>query len=133
MAARECAAALSSPVPCLFVLRQSKPITKHIDTWPDDALSRLQDCFSSTEWSIFENQDLSDYTRAVLSYISYCAGNVTVRKRTRVFPNQKPWMTGEVRLLIRERNATFRSGDREKYSTARGNLKRGIKAAKESY
>ncbi|KAL6479062.1 hypothetical protein MHYP_G00124950 [Metynnis hypsauchen] len=42
-------------------------------------------------------------------------------------------MTKEIRILLNERNAAFRSGDRALYSAARANLKRGIKEAKATY
>ncbi len=58
---------------------------------------------------------------------------VTVEKTIQVYPNQKPWMTSQVRSLLRARDAAFRSGDRALYSTARANLRRGIKAAKADY
>ena len=70
---------------------------------------------------------------SVSSYITFCAENFTTTKQTRVFPNQKPWMTSKVRPLIKDRNTAFRSGDRAQYSTARANLKRGIRAAKLAY
>lgn len=57
-------------------------------------------------------------------------GNVTVDKCTRVFPNQKPWMDSWVKPLLKDRNITFRSGNRELYSAARGDLKKGIMKAK---
>ncbi len=60
--------------------RQIKPIRRLISTWPENALSQLQDCFVSTEWGVFENQDLEEYTCAVLGYISFCTENVTVKK-----------------------------------------------------
>ena len=60
-------------------------------------------------------------------------GNVRVDKLICVFPNQKPWMTSQVRTLLKVRNAAFRSGDREQYSAARADLRRGIKKAKADY
>ena len=114
-------------------IRKNKPTTRTINTWPEDALSQLQDCFSTTEWGLFESLDMEEYPESVLSYITFCAENVTITKQTRVFPNQKPWMTSKVRPLIKDRNTAFRSGDRAQYSTARANLKRGIRAAKLAY
>ena len=110
--------------------RSTTPVTKTITTWPEDALPQLQNCFQHTDWSVFEHPDLSVHTEAVLSYIKFCIGNVTVEKRIRVFPNQKPWMSGQVRALLKARNTAFRSGDKELYSAARANLKRGIREAK---
>ncbi len=38
-----------------------------------------------------------------------------------------------VKLLLKARNSTFRSGDMQQYSTARMNLKKGIRKAKNTY
>lgn len=58
--------------------------------------------------------------------------NVMVERRMKTLPNQKPWMTNEVKRLLRTRNTVFRSGDKEHYSSARADLKRRIKEAKEA-
>ena len=113
--------------------RKTKPYIKNIKIWPEGALSQLQDCFEHTVWDIFEQQDLEEYTGTVLSYINHCTDTVTAAKRIRVYPNQKPWMTSKVKTLLQERNSAFRSGDKNLYSTARANLKRGIKDAKKAY
>lgn len=36
-------------------------------------------------------------------------------------------MTKEIQILLKDRNTAFRSGNREQYSTARYNLKKGTK------
>ena len=60
------------------------------------------------------------YTLSVLSYINYCVDNVTVSKRIRVYPNEKPWVNSEVKRQTSN-------------SVARANLKRGIRSAKHKY
>lgn len=91
---------------------------------------QLQNCFADTEQSLFQYQDLGVYTETVLSYIKFFTGNDTVDKCIRIFPNQKPWLTSQVRTLLRDRDTAFRSGDRALYSVARAKLKRGIQEAK---
>lgn len=59
--------------------------------------------------------------------------NVTEEKMVRHYPNRKQWMNSEVKQLLRDRDSAFRSGDMELYSSARSNLKRGIKRAKAAY
>uniref|UniRef100_A0A669EHA4 Reverse transcriptase domain-containing protein n=1 Tax=Oreochromis niloticus TaxID=8128 RepID=A0A669EHA4_ORENI len=113
--------------------RSARPTTRTVTTWPENALSKLQDCFTETDWDIFEHQDLETFTGSVLDYIKFCTANVTVDKSIRVFPNQKPWMTSEVRSLLKARDAAFRSGDRALYRAARADLKRGIKKAKSDH
>ena len=58
---------------------------------------------------------------------------VTINKCIQVYPNQKPWMTGEVRTLLKARNTAFRCGDGAQYSAARASLRRGIRVAKTAY
>ena len=87
-------------------------------------------CFNSTDWDIFEDGDLDVFTDTVLCYIKNCVDTVTVEKRIPVYPNQKPWMTREVKQLLKDRNTALKTGDRALYSTARANLKRGIRKAK---
>ncbi len=73
------------------------------------------------------------YTQTVLFYITACVDTVTVNKEVRVFPNQKPWMNKAVQSLLKARNAAFRSGDTDRYSSARADLKRAIRMAKQDY
>nr|XP_043874450.1 uncharacterized protein LOC122764210 isoform X2 [Solea senegalensis]XP_043874509.1 uncharacterized protein LOC122764439 isoform X2 [Solea senegalensis] len=115
------------------LLRNTKPQTKTIKTWPEGALSQLQDCFSTTLWDLFSSHNLQEYTDTVLCYIKNCIDTVTFNKRVRVFPNQKPWMNSKVQSLLKSRNAAFKSGDRALYSVARSDLKRGIREAKAAY
>ncbi|KAK3538731.1 hypothetical protein QTP86_014323, partial [Hemibagrus guttatus] len=70
---------------------------------------------------------------SVLDYINTTIDSVTTEKQITTYPNQKPWMNKEVRLLLKARNAAFRSGDTQAYSTSRANLMRGIKKAKYCY
>ena len=107
--------------------------TKTVAAWPEGASQQLQDCFERTDWGVFEHQDLEVFTDSVLCYIKYCIDAVTVDKCVRVHPNEKPWMTRGVQRLLRERNTAWRSGNKDLYSTARANLKRGIREAKAYY
>ncbi|KAK3508817.1 hypothetical protein QTP70_009615 [Hemibagrus guttatus] len=77
--------------------------------------------------------DSNTYTPFVLDHINTCIDNVTTVKHVKHFPNQKPWMNSEVRLLMKARDAAFKFGDTEDYSRARVNLKRGIRKAKQAH
>ncbi|KAI3362442.1 hypothetical protein L3Q82_012246 [Scortum barcoo] len=90
----------------------------------------LQDRFKNTDWNMFTHTDLDQYASSVLDHISTTIDSVTTQKQITMYPNQKPWMNRDVRLLLKARNTAFRSGDAQAYSTARAELKRGIKKAK---
>ncbi|KAI3351412.1 hypothetical protein L3Q82_020270 [Scortum barcoo] len=93
----------------------------------------LQDRFKNTDWNMFTHTDLDQYASSVLDHISTTIDSVTTQKQITMYPNQKPWMNRDVRLLLKARNTAFRSGDVQAYSTARAELKRGIKKAKHRY
>ncbi|TWW61216.1 uncharacterized protein LOC130525978 [Takifugu flavidus] len=77
--------------------------------------------------------DIDNFTSTVLDHITTTINSITTTKRITTYPNQKPWMNKEVRLLLKARNTAFRSGEAQAYSTARANLRRGIKKAKHTY
>jgi len=89
----------------------------------------LQDCFEHTDWGLFSQQSLEDYTCTVLHYIKTCIDNVTVERQVKCYQNNKPWLNREVKLLSRNRDKAFK----ELYSNARSKLKKGIKDAKVAY
>ncbi len=122
------------------LLKLAKPVQKQITVWPDNATSALQDCFQDTDWNMFKeaatynnHTDLQEYTETVTAYIKYCIDDVTVTKTITTRANRKPWMTAEVRGLLKTRDEAFRSGDKAALKTARANLSRGIKNAKRLY
>ncbi|KAL0200139.1 hypothetical protein M9458_003326, partial [Cirrhinus mrigala] len=122
------------------LINRVKPSVKTIKVWPAGVDFTLQDRFLHTDWSRFATQatcgshtNLDSYTSSVLDYINTTIDSVTTQKQITTYPNQKPWMNKEVRLLLKARNTAFRSGDAQAYSTSRANLKRGIKKAKHCY
>lgn len=113
---------------------RTKPTTRTVQVWTEEASSALQDCFENTVWSVFsEEADLEGYTSSVLSYIQFCTDAVLPVKTITVFPNQKPWLDSTVRSLLKARDTAYRSGDRMAYSRARAELKKGIIQAKLRY
>lgn len=95
--------------------KQGQIQTRMVTVWPEGASQQLQDCFQETDWNMFDHQDLETYTSMVLDYIRFCTANVTREKYVKLYPNRKPWMTGEVRRLLKARNSAFRTGDRVLY------------------
>ncbi|KAI4882847.1 hypothetical protein NFI96_022069 [Prochilodus magdalenae] len=122
------------------LVRRSKPVLKQVRTWPSGAISALQDCFENTDWQMFREAaaystttDLEEYTSSVTSYISKCIDDVTVSKTITTRPNQKPWMTAEVRALLKARDSAFKAGDKAALRKARAKLSRGIREAKRAH
>ncbi|KAL0148289.1 hypothetical protein M9458_056435, partial [Cirrhinus mrigala] len=119
------------------LVKVTKPVRKQIQAWPEGSSEALQDCFDTTDWSMFKQAatynnttDLQEYAETATAYINKCTEDVTVAKTITVRANQKPWMTGEVYRLLKARNVAFRTGDEASLKTARANLSRGIREAK---
>ncbi|KAI3356803.1 hypothetical protein L3Q82_003463 [Scortum barcoo] len=70
---------------------RTRPTTRTVQVWTEEASSTLQDCFECTDWEVFkEGTDLDGYTSSVLSYLKFCTDAVLPTKTIKVFPNQKP-------------------------------------------
>ena len=70
-----------------------------------------------TDWDMFmtASNSLDELTEAVTSYISFCE-DCCIPTRTRVsFNNDKPWFTAKLRRLRLNKEAAFRSGDRDRF------------------
>ena len=124
----------------LPLIKRVKPSVRTVKVWPEGADSALQQRFEHTDWSVFATQatldshtDIDTYASSVLDFINTNINSVTTLKQITTFPNQKPWMNREVRLLLKAGDTAFRSGDAQAYSSSRADLKRGIKKAKHSH
>lgn len=100
---------------------------------PNGSLHQLQSCFETTRWDAVHHEGLTVFADTVLNYIQSCHGNVTVDQAIQIHTRQKPWMTNQVRMLLRARQTAFRSGDRTLYRAVRAHLRRAIKEAKAAY
>lgn len=55
------------------------------------------------------------------------------RTRKYCFPNNKPWVTPELKTLLTEKNRVFRSGDKEELRRVQRELRWEIRRGKDSY
>src|SRR4029434_4710065 len=107
------------------LIKRVTPTVRTVKVWPEGADSALQHRFGRTDWSVFATQatldshtDINAYASSVLDFINTNINSVTTLKQITTFPNQKPWMNREVRLLLKARDTAFRSGDTQAYSSS---------------
>ena len=77
--------------------------------------------------------DLDELTETVSEYISFCVDLTIPTKKIKVFPNNKPWITKQVKDVISKKKGLFRKGDREGLKQVQSELKRVIREKKSSY
>jgi len=69
----------------------------------------------------------------VTGYIKFCEEMCIETKSIKVFPNNKPWVTKELKSVINERNRAYKNNDRQGLNVARKKLRSTIIKAKISY
>jgi hypothetical protein len=77
-------------------------MTRSIRKWSDDADATLKDCFAST------SNGIGEYTTSVIIFINKCIDEVIPTVAVRTYPNQKPRITGNIRIELKARAATFK-------------------------
>ena len=106
-------------------------MTQSIKKWSEEADAKLQDCFASTDWYIFRDSSngIEEYTTSVIGFINKCIEDVVPTVTVRTYPNQKPWITGNIRTELKSRAAAFkeRHSNPEVYKKSRYTLRRTIK------
>ncbi|KAK7484239.1 hypothetical protein BaRGS_00024488 [Batillaria attramentaria] len=106
------------------VLKRGNVRTKCVRRWSDEAIARLQGCFESTDWDVFKETctDLDDLTDTVSSYISFCEETVVEMKTCTTYPNNKPWVTKQLKSVLNRKRLAFFLGNpaREERGTEGG-------------
>lgn len=102
--------------------------------WTREAEEALRDCFESTDLSVLQNgKDLEEVTQCSTDYLNFCMDVVVPTKTVRCFPNNKPWVTSDVKNLLNNKKRAFRNGDLTELNRVQKGLKECLKGAKESY
>ena len=88
-------------------------MTRSIKKWSDEADAKLQECFASTDWNMFRDSSdrFEEYTTSVIGFINMCIDDVVPTVTVRTYPNQKPWITGNIRTVLKARAAAFKERD----------------------
>ena len=78
---------------------------------------------------------IEEYTTSVTGFINKCNDDFIPIVTVCTYPNQKPWITGNVRTELKARAAAFkeRGTNPEAYKKSRYALRRTIKQAKRQY
>ena len=95
-------------------LKQEVPVNSVISNSDSRQMMRmLQDCFASTDRNVFRDSSngIEEYTTSVIGFINKCIDDVVPKVTARTYPNQKPWITGNIRIELKSRAAAFKEQD----------------------
>ncbi|KAI4880092.1 hypothetical protein NFI96_008261 [Prochilodus magdalenae] len=119
----------------LLVLRQPTT-TRSFRVWSPEAEEALKDCYDTTDWSVLlhpHGEDIEEVTHCVTDYLNFCMDVAVPTKTVRCFPNNKLWITSDVKDLLNQKKRAFKDGNWTELKHVQGELKVRLKEAKESY
>ena len=93
------------------LLKSNKPQVKTVSVWNNDSVETLKSCFSCTNWDLFHSLELEEATDTINDYIKFCKDNVLTQKCITMYPNNKSYISKEIKECIVQRNAAFKNGD----------------------
>lgn len=92
--------------------RRQEQEERTVKIWSENSISSLQACFECTDWHCFYDgcDDINDLSDIISSYITFCVDLVIPTKKVVTYPNNKPWVTKELKAVINKKKRIFYSG-----------------------
>ena len=108
--------------PCYKPCVLTQPITtRTFRKWTPEARESLRACYECTDWDVLQDTegkwgdtDMDREVDCIVSYTSFCRDMILPVRVVRCFPNNKPWITCDIKGLLNQKKAAFRENDREK-------------------
>ena len=117
-------------------LKTGETITKTIRVWNDETTEALKGCFELTDWDLFfdtHGNDLNMLTDVLTSYFSFCEDTVTQTKQITIHPNNKKWVTRDMKICLVQKKAAFLQGDTLRVRELEKEFRRMARLSKISY
>ena len=68
-------------------------------------------CFDVTDWEVFFDSGIPTSWDSITSYIQFCEDTDINTQTVLVFPNNKPWVSKDLKMCLNERMFAFLKGD----------------------
>ena len=129
------------------VCKRLERVVKTVKCWTQDGIARLQGCFDCTDWQVFHDaclggvapaarvvgQRLNELTDVISSYISFCVDTVIPTKEVIIYPNNKPWVTKELKEVLNKKKRVFYTGTSQEKKVVNREVRAAIRKAKRQY
>ena len=95
------------------------------------------ECYRTTDWEMFQEDygdDIEGLTQCVTDYIKFCEESVVPTKKVRCFPNSKPWINRDIKVLLNRKRRAFMAGyNKDTQREIQRELRRELRRAKDCY
>jgi hypothetical protein len=116
-------------------IKRIKPAERLVFDWNESVNDTTLGCMECTDFDVLYNVNAtSEYNVDVLtSYLHFCINNVVPKRTVKCYPNNKPWVTKELKDLLNQKKVAFKSNDRETLKTVQSDINRKISDCKRQY
>ncbi|KAL3987852.1 KRAB domain-containing zinc finger protein [Sarotherodon galilaeus] len=118
------------------LVRREPPATRTVQRWLEESEEALKDCFESTVWEVIcddHGEDIDSLTTCITDYINFCVDNTVPTRTVRCFSNNKPWITPEIKAVLKQKRRAFKTKDKEELKRVQRELRGLIRNGKDSY
>ena len=94
------------------VLKTVKIVEKPVTVWNDDGTAKLRGCFECTTWETLYDScsSVSNVVDTVTEYMNFCVDTILPKTIVKIYPNEKPWVTKEVKKLLKAKQSNMHFG-----------------------
>ena len=99
------------------------------------SIEELRGCFEATNWDVFTDNcsDPDELVDTVTSYVKFCEETVIKTKSVHVYPNNKPWVTKDLKVHLNQKKLAFLKGKKEEYKEKEKEFRKNARAARLRY
>ena len=104
-----------------------------VKEWECDSTEQLQNCLDTTDWNILYSDDVNECVETVSSYIQFWENNIVPSKEVTCYPNNKPWLTKELKQKFIAKRQYIYHKDRLQLKILQKDLDKEIQQCKQNY
>ena len=110
-------------------------VEKTVRVWDECGKERFRDCLEMTDWNVFTESctNIDELYDHVSGYLLFCEQNCFEEKTVKIYGNSKPWVTAEMKSLLKEKKRAFIEKNKTKGKIIQNKIKFKIKECKRSY
>lgn len=117
------------------LVQRQKPRVINIEQWSPEVVNVLQGSLDCTDWDVFidNTSSLDELTDTVTEYIKFCKDTVVPTKKVKVYPNNKPWISKDIKQIINRKKQVFGSRNREQLKRIQKELDSALYTGRNEY
>ncbi|KAJ8405310.1 hypothetical protein AAFF_G00323010 [Aldrovandia affinis] len=93
-------------------LKSSRLVEKTVTVWSEGDIKTLKGSYLCTDWEVFQEESIDHTVTVTTDYINFCVEGVIPTKKVKVYPNNKTYIKGDIKRVIKDKKTTFQNKDR---------------------